>query len=487
LKSHTLTKPSAAAAEHLRINWINDSAHGHGPVEATFAEETENPLPAAWMDTISKLGYPPSADPFTGTMTGVYANPMTIDSVNRERTDSVTAYYRHAQSRSNLKVATGAVVQKIIFETRNGKPTATGVQVKLSDGTTATYTAKKEVILAAGAVGSPKVLELSGVGDKKLLTKYGIPVVYDNRNVGENLQDHVNTGFSYEVIDGVETLDPIARGEPEALAAAQEAYATNKSGPFSVGGNYIGSLLPLPDFTEGPEAKKTLKKVIDQSSAGPSTNTSPFAPYHAKFVHKILGDKHESSVNSFGYAAYGEFIARPDGNTGVNASEGHNFFTLVVAPAYPLSLGSTHIASADPEVGSTIDPRYLTHPLDQEVMARHLRYLGKIAESEPLSKLFKPGGERNYGAPEDLNDLEALKAYARKGALTNYHLTSSCAMLPLERGGVVDPQLSVYGVKGVRVVDSSVIPLSAKGNPQSTVYAVAEKAADIIKKSYGLA
>jgi choline dehydrogenase-like flavoprotein len=203
LKSHTLTKPSAAAAEHLRINWIDDSAHGNGPVEATFAEETENPLPAAWMDTISKLGYPPSADPFTGTMTGVYANPMTIDSVNRERTDSVTAYYRHAQNRSNLKVTTGAVVEKIVFETRNGKPTATGVKVKLSDGTTTTLKAKKEVILAAGAVGSPKVLELSGVGDKKLLTKYGIPVVYDNRNVGENLQDHVNTGFSYEVIDGV--------------------------------------------------------------------------------------------------------------------------------------------------------------------------------------------------------------------------------------------------------------------------------------------
>lgn len=434
------------------------------------------------MDTISALGYPPTADPFTGTMTGVYANPMTIDSKERARTDSVTAYYHPAQHRPNLHVRVGAVVEKITFDTDGAEPRATGVEVSVNGSTPTKIRASKEVILAAGAVGSPKLLELSGIGSRELLEEFGIEVVYENPYVGENLQDHVNTGLSFEVKDGIETLDAIARGEPEALAAAAEAYAVNKTGPFSVGGNYIGSLLPLPDFVEGPDAKKTLKKVLEENSEDP--NPSPFGPQHAKFVHSILGNEDESSANLFGYAAYGDFIARPGSVPGTNASLGHNFFTLVAAPSYPLSRGSVHITSADPDATPALDPHYLEHGLDVEVMARHLRYLAKIANSEPLKSLFKENGERNYGLPEDLEDLEALKAYVREGALTNYHLSSSCAMLPLELGGVVDPKLSVYGVRNLRIVDSSVVPLSAKGNPQSTIYAVAEKAADLIKESH---
>lgn len=481
-KSHILTPPSKEAAEHLRIDWIDPSVHGNDGVETTFAEETEDPLPAAWMDTISALGYPPSADPFTGTMTGVYANPMTIDSKERARTDSVTAYYHPAQGRPNLHVTLGAVVEKITFKTCGKKPRASGVKVKVNNGTDIEITASKEVILAAGALGSPKLLELSGIGSRKILDKFDIPVVYENPNVGENLQDHVNTGISFEVKDGLETLDAIGRGEPEALAEAAEEYEVNKTGPFSVGGNYIGSLLPLPDFVEGPDAKATLKKVLEETSEDP--NTSPFAPYHAKFVHSLLGDENESSANLFAYAAYGDFIARPGSAPGTNASLGLNFFTLVAAPSYPLSLGSVHISSADPASVSDLDPRYLQHPLDIEVMARHVRNLAKIANSEPLKSLFKVGGERNYGAPDDLEDLEALKAYARKGALTNYHPTSTCAMLPFKRGGVVDSKLFVYGVEGLRIVDSSIVPLAAKANPQSTIYAVAEKAADLIKASH---
>lgn len=115
------------------------------------------------------------------------------------------------------------------------------------------------------------------------------------------------------------------------------------------------------------------------------------------------------------------------------------------------------------------------------MLARFLRYIDTIVQAEPLAKVLKPGGRRSHGAPTDLTDLEQAKTYTKKAALSCWHPTSTCALLPKERGGVVDPNLVVYGVEGLRIVDSSVIPVATRGNPQTTVYAVAERAAGLIK------
>ena len=165
------------------------------------------------------------------------------------------------------------------------------------------------------------------------------------------------------------------------------------------------------------------------------------------------------------------------------AAESGNFITVSTAPLLPLSRGYSHINSTDVSAKPTIDPRYMMHLPDVEVLARLVAYIDTITKTEPFSKLLKPGGRRSYGAPDDLADLEQVKAYIKTSTLSCLHPTSACALLPRERGGVVDPQLQVYGVDGLRIVDSSVIPVQTRGNTQTTVYAVAERPADLIKDS----
>jgi choline dehydrogenase-like flavoprotein len=142
---------------------------------------------------------------------------------------------------------------------------------------------------------------------------------------------------------------------------------------------------------------------------------------------------------------------------------------------HPLSRGSSHITSSSPNAKIAIDPKYLSSPLDLEILARHIRYISKIASSEPLKSLLKPGGRRNHGVPTDMDNLEEVKEYVKRAALSCWHPTSTCAMLPLEKCGVVSDKLLVYGTKNLRIVDTSVIPLSTRGNCQTTVYAVAER------------
>ncbi|KUI57410.1 Versicolorin B synthase [Cytospora mali] len=279
-------------------------------------------------------------------------------------------------------------------------------------------------------------------------------------------------------------MDELSRQEPEAISTAMQEYMATKKGPFALGGNYAGSLLPVPDFVDGPDAEATLKAVLD--GLDKVATTGDFAPYHAEFVHSLLGKRTEGTGNLFTYAACGmqkDFIPEGAGADIVHkASSSGNFFTICAALLFRF-LGAAHITSSNPAEKPTIDPRYLSHPLDLEVIARFIRYIGTIVRADPLAKLLLPGGRRSHGAPTDLTDLEQAKAYAKQATLSYWHLTSTCAMLPRERGGVVDPSLLVYGVEGLRIVDASVFPVATRGNSQTTVYAVAERAADLIKGS----
>ena len=142
-------------------------------------------------------------------------------------------------------VLTGAKVHKILFANTNTGLRATGVEVSFEDQVQ-TYTAVNEVILAAGTFNTPKLLELSGIGSKKVLEQYGIPISLDLPGVGENLQDHLMTGVSYEVVEGVITGDPLMRQEPEALALAQKLYVEHQAGPLTIGGVQSHAFMPTP-------------------------------------------------------------------------------------------------------------------------------------------------------------------------------------------------------------------------------------------------
>lgn len=212
----------------------------------------------------------------------------------------------------------------------------------------------------------------------------------------------------------------------------------------------------------------------------------PFTKYHAAFVKSLLSTPTEGTGGLFSYPALANFIPETGSNDIMQSSEPGNYFTICCMLLHPLSRGSSHITSSLPDDKMSIDPKYLSNPLDLEVLARHVRYISKIASSEPLKSLLKPDGRKNFGVPTNMDDLDQVKEYLKKAALSCWHPTSTCAMLPLEKGGVVNEKLVVYGTKNLRIIDASVLPLSTRGNCQTTVYAVAERAADLIKRDWGM-
>ncbi|KAI9645652.1 hypothetical protein NHQ30_006394 [Ciborinia camelliae] len=483
-KSCTLTKPSPEACSHLSLSYIDEKVQSKftGPVQASFAEEVNDPLPKAWVDTWAELGYGVTGDPFSGVAVGGYINPMNIDPVTKQRSHALSAYYEPIKTRENLVVVTSAFVEKILLDGKDSHVIAKGVSY-IKDGKTELATATKEVILAAGVFATPKLLELSGIGSASLLKSFDIPVVIDNANVGENLQDHPNAGFSFEVADGVKTMDALARQDQAAIGAAMEAYMKEQKGPFASGGNFAGGFLPVIDFLS-PEGKEELSKLLQEEK----DDGKPFTKSHTAFVKNLLNTATEGSGCFFSYPAQGNFIPEAGSNDimiSANA-DAANYFTICCMLLHPLSRGSSHITSSNPSTKVTIDPQYLSHPLDLEILARHVRYINQIISSAPLTSFLKPHGKRNHGAPENMQDLEEIKKYVRRAALSSWHPTSTCAMLPRAKGGVVSENLVVYGTENLRIVDASVFPLATRGNCQSTVYAVAERAADLVRCDYGL-
>lgn len=154
-----------------------------------------------------------------------------------------------------------------------------------------------------------------------------------------------------------------------------------------------------------------------------------------------------------------------------------NYLTVMTMLNHPFSRGSCHIGSSQIEDKPEWDPRYNEEDVDLELLARGVQFVEKLVATEPLKQIFKEGGKRS---PKG-DTLEAAREVVRERQISVFHLSSSAAMLPREAGGVVDSRLRVYGVKNLRVVDASIFPLEPQGNIQSTVYAVAERAADILK------
>ena len=483
-KSHTLTMPSKAASTHLGLHYIEEKAEEtNGPIQLSFPEDIDNIWPRVWLETLTGLNFLMSGDPFSGQAHGGYVNTESIDPVKRQRSYAANAYLGPARTRPNISVVTGATVERVLFDSPDASNViATGVQYT-KDGTSRLVKTRKEIILSAGAFNSPKLLELSGIGDAKSLQQHKITVVVDNPNVGENFQNHVMAGMSVEVVEGTKTLDPLARQEQEAVGAAMEAYSKSQSGPFANSGTYASALLPVSEFL-GPRGKDELNKVLQPLTIDPPP-TGSFAALHQDFVCAVLASPHEGSGTIITFPGQTGFA--PNGTFAAPSKGPECYFTIAALLSYPLSRGSVHIVSPDPTTAPAIDPRYLSHPLDIEILARHLRYIdGTILKTEPLRSLLKAGGKRGEGVPADLQDLEVVKKFVRERAVGAHHPTGTCAMMPRQLGGVVDARLRVHGVKGLRVCDASVVPITPRSNPQATVYALAEKGADLIKEDWGI-
>lgn len=298
----------------------------------------------------------------------------------------------------------------------------------------------------------------------------------NNAYVGENLQDHPLTGICLEVVDGLPTIDMIR--EPQVIQAAVETYQTSRQGPLGATAHSI-ACMPLVEFLSNPghlELSKLLDLHLKTSS---KSQEPPSGPSQNAIIRSVLESPDEGSV-IIGVGGSQMHFNQSLQKDIFGITEPQNYMSFLVALTNPFSRGSVHIASTSPLDPPVIDPRYLSHPLDTEILARHLRYILTIAETQPLASLLKSGG-RQLPPNTDLSTLDAAKEHCKRNLITNNHPCGTCAMMPREKGGVVDEHLKVWGVKRLRVVDASMFPMIPAGNIQSSVYAVAERAADLIK------
>lgn len=439
-----------------------------GPIQTLYPEKGDH-IRKAWANAFNALGYEMSENAFSGSSIGGFVNNSTVNGATKERSYSANAYFKPAQDRPNLHLVTEAQVEKIILEKDSGEAIAKGVKVTIK-GVEHIFQAGKEVIVAVGALNSPKILELSRIGDPKLLRSLGIDVYVNNSNVGENFQDHTSSGMSFEVVDEVDevhTFDELNRQEPKAIAAAMSAYQTTKSGPFAGAAISSFAYMPVPDF-QTAEGKTELEHLL--LSHKPENESIAF-----EFERSVLASADKSSACYFVYAAHGSFGSDTSSAKNVTISNvTGNFLTIACELGYPLSRGSVHIQSSLVSDSPIIDPKYFSNPIDLDFHARFIRYIHNIAATEPMASILKPSGKIRPTFAAFGTDLEAAKDYVRKTMISAWHPCGTCAMLPFVNGGVVDQKLVVYGTKNFRVIDASMIPLIPRGNLQSTVYAVAE-------------
>ena len=429
--TYSIQPPDESVCKVMGIDHVSDADKTtslNGPIHVSFPGlNQKNPMLKAWNQIFKGMGYETTAQVFPTQSVGNRCYTAAIDPQTDKRMSADSQYGDPASKRPNLTVVTEATVIKILFSSSSlSKTVATGVKVFIK-GKECYIKANKEVILSAGAFHTPKLLELSGVGERSLLRELSIPLVIENANVGENLQNHTICMRTYELEQGVKVGDGI-----QSLA-----------------------FLPLAD--------RVLQKELFDNAPFVADNEKAFYDV----VRTIFDTPEEASCSAFM-----TFIGLP------------NFASLGIMQCIPFSRGNSHITTADPTDNPRIDPKFFSNPLDLKMMAYHLLALEKFPSTSPLSKFFKKDGQR---IPPDraITDVESAQNYLRDNATATYHSCGTAAMLPKEKGGVVDQDLIVYGTTNLRVVDASIFPMIPQANPMSTVYAVAERAASLIQGNKG--
>ncbi|KAH0024539.1 GMC oxidoreductase, partial [Aureobasidium melanogenum] len=451
--------------------------HGtSGPVHTSFNDSSlpiSDTVIKAW-DEVAGLSKKPT-DPWSGDHIGFF---NTLGAVARsgphkgKRSYAARGYFQANACRPNLKVLCEAQANKIVLE--NG--IAKGVEF-VWNGMHETVYVKKEVILCGGTINSPQILELSGIGDPAILKQAGVECKVELPGVGRNLQDHAVAVLGLELKPGNITSDIL--GDPDTMEAATRAYVEHQRGPLtSISGTQ--GFLPYKAVVSSDELEKTVKSIREVQN---SSDTTPF--YKQQLDQVIAHLKSDKSANlqyimipaGADYTAEGlrtQKVWPPPDNT-----RNHR---MALGPAlqYPVSRGSCHIKSSDPSVHPVIDPAYLKHPADVAVLAAGLHFMHKATKTKHLAPIIQT---RAYPpAYRDLDDAADREEAVKDWVMGEYHLIGTCAM-----GEVVDSRLRVKGVQGLRVVDASVFPNHVSGNICSSVYTVAEKAADLIKEDWGIA
>ena len=372
----------------------------------------------AFRDAAAEAGLPKIDDFNRGDNEGV--GYFQVNQRKGVRWSTAKGFLKPVLQRPNLTVLTRAQAARLRFDGRR----ASGVDFWL-EGKPARAEAKGEVILATGAVGSPQLLEVSGIGQGEVLREHGIEVRHELPGVGENLQDHLQVRMVFKVRN-TKTLNERANSLLGRVGMGLE-YALFRRGPLTMAPSQLGGF----------------------AKSDPSRAT-PNLEYH---IQPLSCDRLGDPLHPF------------------------PAFTTSVCNLRPESRGSVHIKSADPRDAPAIRPGYLSHPADRQVAADAVRLTRRICAAPALAR-FEP---EEYKPGTHIDSDEDLARAAGDIASTIFHPVSTCKM-GLDDRAVVDPRLRVRGLEGLRVVDASVMPTITSGNTNSPTIMIAEKASEMIRE-----
>jgi len=413
--------PYFKRAEH-QVRGPDDWHSTGGPLVVSDVPD-KHPICEAFIRACNDLGFPTNADFNGATQDGVGYHQTTTR--NGRRCSTAVGYLKPATQRRNLRVVTGALAERVIFEGRR----AVGVAFR-QDGFSVTARARREVILCGGAINSPQLLLLSGVGPQQHLTDLGIPVVHHLPGVGQAMQDHYSAPIKLKCRYPI-TVNDIMLSPAKMLGTLLDYYLRRRGALAS-----ISAQVALFARTRAELATPDIKMSISIFSA----------------------DRPQDGLHEF------------------------SGFTLIVYQLRPESRGEIRLKSPRPEDAPAILPNYLATETDRRTITDGL-LLGRRLLATPhlqhyVAEEFLPG-------PQAQTDAQILE-HARNRGGTVYHPTSTCKM-GIDTMAVVDPELRVQGIGGLRVVDASVMPTVVSGNTNAATIMIGEKAADLVRQQIRMA
>lgn len=413
---------------------LEDSEHGPsefrgvgGPVHVSDVSDQIHPLCRAYLQAGAEIGLPLNADFNGASLEGVGINQITMQ--RGLRVSASTAYLRPALRRPNLELRTGAMVTALMLKDR----VARGVRY-LQGGNRQEARARREVILAGGSINSPQLLLLSGIGPGAALQSHGIEQRAELPAVGQHLQDHLC--YDHYFRSRVPTLNEELRPWHGKLWAGLRYLATRR-GPLALSINQGGGF-----FRSRPGLAQPNMQLY-------------FCPM--------------------------SYLRREPGKRALMAPDPFPGFSLSAQPCRPTSRGHLELASPDPLQAPRIHPNSLSTELDRQEMLEAVAFLHRLATTPALQSVI----ESRVQPSAELSDPEQILQEVRQRASTVFHPVSTCRMGPDANSAVVDANLRVHGLQGLRVIDASVFPTLTSGNTNAPTMMLAERGADLLLAEHG--